>query len=95
MEGSIVCGVLVGVQSQNVIGGDQVGRQVTVALGDVKLPLGCLLCLWPQTSDRSQCVIVTGPGVQLQEVGDEHGGDIRHDPAIANIHVLIKQQGAG
>ena len=90
MKGSIVCGVLVRVQPQDVICADEVGGQVAIVLCDVKVPLGRSLCIGPEVTDHISGVAVIGPGVQLQKVGDEHGGDIRHDSALTNVHILFK-----
>ena len=90
MKHSIVCGVLVRVQPQDVICADQLGGQVTIVLCDVKVPLGRSLSIGPEVPDHTSGVAVIGPGVQLQKVGDEHGGDIRHDSALIYVHILFK-----
>ena len=75
MKHSIVCGILVRVQPQDVIGADEVRGQVAIVLCDVKVPLGRSLCIGPEVTDHISGVAVIGPGVQLQKVGDEHGAD--------------------
>ena len=68
MKRSIVCGVLVRVQPQDVICADQVRGQVAIVLGDVKVPLGRSLCIGPEVPDHNSGVAVIGPGVQFQKM---------------------------
>ena len=91
MEGSIESGKPVLVQVQYVVRAHQAGGEEAIAAHG-HLPLGGHLCRGPEVPDHTPCVAVVGPGVELQEVGDEHGRDVRHGPTTWGVHLLGRRK---